>query len=71
MHKDADRLFKMIGEAYAVLSDPTKVSKLFAIMLSFFFFFFSGYVSNKLVFVQHLFVEKSFYFFVLTAIILI
>ncbi|KAF5941207.1 hypothetical protein HYC85_022374 [Camellia sinensis] len=26
VHKDADRLFKMIGEAYAVLSDPTKRS---------------------------------------------
>ncbi|XP_059625039.1 uncharacterized protein LOC132268238 isoform X2 [Cornus florida] len=26
-HKDADRLFKMIGEAYAVLSDPTKRSR--------------------------------------------
>lgn len=25
VHKDADRLFKMIGEAYAVISDPTKV----------------------------------------------
>lgn len=24
IHKDSDRLFKMIGEAYAVLSDPTK-----------------------------------------------
>lgn len=24
VHKDSDRLFKMIGEAYAVLSDPTK-----------------------------------------------
>ncbi|XP_058209283.1 uncharacterized protein LOC131322125 [Rhododendron vialii] len=27
VHKDADRLFKMIGEAYAVLSDPTKRSQ--------------------------------------------
>lgn len=25
VYKDADRLFKMIGEAYAVLSEPTKV----------------------------------------------
>ncbi|XP_068657736.1 uncharacterized protein [Aristolochia californica] len=24
VHKDSDRLFKMIGEAYAVMSDPTK-----------------------------------------------
>ncbi|KAJ0714385.1 putative DnaJ domain, Chaperone J-domain superfamily [Helianthus annuus] len=27
IHKDADRLFKMIGEAYAVLSNPSKRSK--------------------------------------------
>ncbi|XP_057984235.1 uncharacterized protein LOC131168649 [Malania oleifera] len=27
VHRDADRLFKMIGEAYAVLSDPTKRSE--------------------------------------------
>ncbi|KAJ4979280.1 hypothetical protein NE237_010060 [Protea cynaroides] len=27
VHKDADRLFKMIGEAYAVLSDPNKRSR--------------------------------------------
>ncbi|KAJ8751176.1 hypothetical protein K2173_016357 [Erythroxylum novogranatense] len=27
VHKDADRLFKMIGEAYAVLSDPNKRSQ--------------------------------------------
>lgn len=25
VYKGADRLFKMIGEAYAMLSDPTKV----------------------------------------------
>ena len=28
VHADADRLFKMIGEAYTILSDPTKVSYL-------------------------------------------
>lgn len=27
VHKDADRLFKMIGEAYAILSDPAKRSE--------------------------------------------
>ncbi|KAE9590702.1 hypothetical protein Lal_00023408 [Lupinus albus] len=27
VHKDSDRLFKMIGEAYAVLSDPSKRSE--------------------------------------------
>ncbi|KAL3850149.1 hypothetical protein ACJIZ3_012031 [Penstemon smallii] len=27
VHKDAERLFKMIGEAYTVLSDPTKRSR--------------------------------------------
>ncbi|XP_062117861.1 uncharacterized protein LOC133831531 [Humulus lupulus] len=27
VHKDADRLFKMIGEAYAILSDPAKRSQ--------------------------------------------
>lgn len=26
VYKDADRLFKMIGESYAILSDPAKVS---------------------------------------------
>lgn len=25
VHKDAEKLFKMIAEAYAVLSDPSKV----------------------------------------------
>lgn len=25
VHRDADRLFKMIGEAYTILSDPSKV----------------------------------------------
>ena len=24
VHEDADRLFKIIGEAYAILSDPTR-----------------------------------------------
>jgi len=34
VHKDSDRLFKIIGEAYAVLSDPTKVSMDLSILLS-------------------------------------
>ncbi|KAK9664399.1 hypothetical protein RND81_14G038800 [Saponaria officinalis] len=34
VHKDSDRLFKMIGEAYAVLSDPTKVPLLSSIYSS-------------------------------------
>lgn len=29
VHRDTDRLFKMIGEAYTVLSDPTKVCTVF------------------------------------------
>lgn len=28
LHKDADHVFKMIGEAYSILSDTTKVFKL-------------------------------------------
>lgn len=27
MRRDTDKLFKMIGEAYAILSDPAKVKK--------------------------------------------
>lgn len=34
VHEDADRLFKMIGEAYAVLSDPDKVLHLFICCMS-------------------------------------
>jgi len=34
IHKDSDRLFKMIGEAYAVLSDPTKVFMVLSTLLS-------------------------------------
>lgn len=33
VQKDADRLFKMIGEAYAVLSDSDKVCSLFYVKL--------------------------------------
>lgn len=33
VHKDADKLFKMIGEAYAVLSDPIKVTE-FSLILN-------------------------------------
>lgn len=36
VHEDADRLFKMIGEAYAVLSDADKVGYLLASYLCMF-----------------------------------
>lgn len=33
VHEDADRLFKMIGEAYAILSDPDKVGHILVIQV--------------------------------------
>ena len=37
VHKDADKLFKMIGEAYAVLSDSIKVRSCYHSALCLFF----------------------------------
>ena len=37
VHKDADKLFKMIGEAYAVLSDSIKVHAHYHYALCLFF----------------------------------
>lgn len=42
VHKDADKLFKVIGEAYAILSDPTKVSLVISALFVYYAFPFCG-----------------------------
>lgn len=44
VHRDTDRLFKMIGEAYTVLSDPTKVLSLHVVLLAHVSVIFDGHL---------------------------